>query len=411
MSEHHIGCPDNSPLKVLLWSPKGSGLHYGGPGMAAYRVYSKSDAGAFRLTLVHGYAQQINYPVFSSVFFLGEAGPGSLQMMRFIGRGKKWIAAHAKDFDVFHGLQGFHPTMVPAITARRNGLPAVVKLAAYKSDLSDKPGLRHSFLKSASTRRRWAASLDAVVATSSDIAEELLSYGVPESRIARIPNGVDTDQFFPPLSQDDVQKSRLALGWPERPTLLFVGGINQRKRPHLLIDVIAQAAVSGSGPAADCQVVLIGPADEPRYLESIRIRAKQLGVSERVIIEPFRADINLAYQAADAFALLSRSEGMPNALLEAMASGLPSIVTAFSGARDIISDGVNGRIVSISEQDSSSIGGEGVAMASEALVEALSKEGRAMGSRAAVDVRDRFSAYVVARMYEKLFRSIISGNR
>jgi glycosyltransferase involved in cell wall biosynthesis len=247
------------------------------------------------------------------------------------------LRRHAQEFDVFHGLSGYLVTLQPAILAQQLGLPAVVKLIAWQADMADKQVWKQ-WLGVSRRRRQRLSELDALIAISPAIADELEQYGVSPDRIARIPNGVDV-QLYQPCA-DDAERSTLRsqLGWRDVPTVLFAGGINQRKRPDLLIEALGRR----SGTGSDWQLVLAGPPDDPQLIQRMQQRAVELGVSDRVAWLGSCEDMASLYRAADLFCLPSRLEGLPNSVLEAMASGIPAMVTPIPGSIDLVDDGVSG---------------------------------------------------------------------
>ncbi len=391
--EHQTG--EKNPIRVILWSYKGSGLHYGGPGMSAYRLYSKAEAGRFRLELVHGWPEQAQTPLFEEQHLISPlSNLGPRPQWRFIRKGIRWLKASARRFDVFHGLQGFHLTIRPAFEAERLGLPAVIKLGAYRTDLADKPGWR-AWLNLPRRRRRLAIQLSGMIAISEAIAQELLGYGFPESKIARIPDGVDTDQFHP-ATADERRSLRCQLNLKELPTFLFVGGIAPRKNPMVMVEAIGLLKRHG----IECQLVIVGPDHDPAYTMAVKERANDLGVRDLVVWFGFTADIAPLYRIADVYGLPSSQEGLPNALLEAMASGLPSIVTPISGSTDVVSDGKTGML-----------------MVAEAgpIAESLSTYvtdptlARLHGSAARQLMEQRYSVVAVLAAHERLFRRVMSG--
>src|SRR5690606_11381961 len=120
----------SAKLRVLLWSPKGSGLHYGGPGMAAYKLYSTASPTYWRADLAHGYKKQPHYPVFNKEVLIAPLRRNATSKLRFLRRARSWLKDNYQDYDVFHGLQGVHATVLPALWAQELGMPAAVKLAA-----------------------------------------------------------------------------------------------------------------------------------------------------------------------------------------------------------------------------------------------------------------------------------------
>lgn len=384
------------PISVLLWSLAGAGLQYGGPGMTAYRMYRLASEDRLRITLAHGVANQQDNAPFVATHRVSPFKAGSaISQIRFLLSAKRWLTEHASEFDVFHGLQGFDVTVRPALVSERCGVPAVVKLAQHNHDLADKPGLR-SLLGLAARRREAIARLSGIIAISQAIHDELLEIGIPESKIARISNGVDTDHFVPPGTESERAQVRSELGWPDRKTIVFSGAVIRRKRPHLLVHALAHAVKS----EIDAQLALVGPEMDAEYASEIRGLAGELKVDDRLIWTGFVGTVAPYLQAADVFALLSAKEGMPNALLEAMASGLPSVVTAISGTTDLIEDGLHGRLVEPTTE-----------MVSPAILGYLADDSlkSAAGSAARRRVEAQFSARAVLAAHERLFKRLMHG--
>ena len=146
----------------------------------------------------------------------------------------------------------------------------------------------------------------AVVANSPVIEAQLVErYGVPRGRITVLPNGVDERHFFP----RDRAEARRRLGLPaERPILAFVGHLNERKGPLRVLDAIRGRPEIGA--------VFLGRGPQ-------RPEGPQVLHADAVPHE----DVPLWLSAADLFVLPTLDEGCSNALLEALACGLP-IVTS-----------------------------------------------------------------------------------
>jgi len=312
----------------------------------------------------------------------------------FITKGRRRVRQIARRFDVFHGLAGYSLTIEAAVAAERHGLPAVVKLAGSRGELVDKPGWR-KWLALPKRRRQQINELSAVVAISTAIRDELLEYGFPEGRIACIPNGVDVS-LFKPCDASRKQELRSSLGLDDAPVVLFVGNVIPGKGPHLLVDAIKGLKSRN----IECQLLLVGPESDVGYMAEIRDRLLQYGLERKLKWLPFVRDIASIYQAADVFVLPSRSEGMPNAMLEAMSSGLPCIGTRISGVVDLITDGVHGRLVERSSQD-----------IANAVYQYICDQAEAMSHGAAARRRvvERFSTQTVVAAYENLFRNILAG--
>jgi glycosyltransferase involved in cell wall biosynthesis len=181
------------------------------------------------------------------------------------------------------------------------------------------------------------------------------------------------------------------------PTLLFVANITKRKRPILLIEALGLLRRQG----IHCQLVLAGPVGRHNgYADMMRERARQCGIEEQVIWHGYTPDIAPLYRAADCFALPSEAEGMPNSLLEAMASGLPCVVTKASGVADLVTDHRDGLIVA---PDAAAI--------AEAVSYFLEDESasEAYGAAAKQRMVQSFSADSVLRAHLKLFDAVLHG--
>lgn len=385
----------SSPIRVLLWSVKGSGLHYGGPGTNAFRLYRSAAPGRFDVTLAHGWPDQQPYDLFKAQHQVGTFSQSTLGQLRFVRDARRWMADHASEFDVFHGLQGFQATVSPALVAKRRGLPAVIKLAAHLTDLADKPQLRHRLLRVIHRRRRLVRRLDAIIAISRDIQQEMRSYGIPASQVVLIPNGVDADRFTPATPEERIAE-RDRLGWHQHPTLLYVGGLTDRKRPALMVKVLAELIRRGH----DAQLIFAGPDSDPACAVTVRRLVDELNVSDRTRFLGHTEDVAAVYRASDVYALMSSNEGMPNALLEAMSSGLACIATNISGSRDLIEDDRNGRIC---EPE--------LAPTTEAVAAYFDDPtlAAAHGAAARATVEQHYSTQHVLDQHERLFRLLMSG--
>lgn len=349
--------------RIVLWSAKGSTTrYYGGPGIGSYRLYRVRDHQATTLTLAHGSRlqpddrevfdeQALVYPL----FFLGggaaAAAPGQAELVRnpyehvvrkvmFALKARAWVTANARRFDVFHGLGAHIDTLAPATRAESCGLPAVISTVIEEeltlgSPLSRLIGVHR-------WRLRMLPGLSALVAISREIRERLIGLGVPEDKIVELPLcGVDTVEFRPLAAAEGKGDARRALGLADRPTCIFAGHVVPRKRPDLLIPAIAKAARRG----IDCQLVLAGPEEDGAYCQRMREDAERLGVSDRIVWLGFTQRMSELLRASDTLALPSTSEGLPGVVMEAMASGIPCVYTNISGARDLIDDGRDGRII------------------------------------------------------------------
>jgi len=250
-----------------------------------------------------------------------------------------WHVIHHRDeYDIVH-LHGAYRRAIPIVAAARLvRLPVVVKMSMMGTD-------------DPSTTRNWRFGdllmkalrhADAVVAITDELAQSYLQAGLPEEHLVRIPNGVDTSRFHPVDGVTRVQLRRELELPPNAPVVLFVGVVNPRKG----VDRLLQAWPPVQSQWPEAVLLLVGPVPAsrsapPDVVETLRSRATQY----RIRILGQQAAVERFYQAADLFVLPARMEGLPNALLEAMACGLPVVASALPGVSEVIQDGVNGLLL------------------------------------------------------------------
>jgi glycosyltransferase involved in cell wall biosynthesis len=189
----------------------------------------------------------------------------------------------------------------------------------------------------------WAfCRADLYLSVSPGLSRAYLAAHLPPSRLRQVCNAVDTDRFRPAApGERDALRRELRLPCDE-PLVLFVGYFGRDKRPDLLYEAWAESGVASA-------LVLVGATRpsyrevDPALAEAIRHRAERDGRLERLFfVEQSRA-IDKYFRAADVYVLPSVREGLPIALLEAMACGLPCIATRLPGSTDvIIEDGTTG---------------------------------------------------------------------
>ena len=157
----------------------------------------------------------------------------------------------------------------------------------------------------------------------------------PHVNITLVPNGVDLAAFSPAPMGD---------GGSLR--VICVARLIERKGQHQLIEAVKRLVDDG----LDVTLDLIGTGDA---LEVNRQQAERLGVAERVRFAGYvpREDIAAHYAAAHVFVLPSYNEGMSVATLEAMAAGLPVIITRTGGTAELVEEGVNGLTFDWAEVD------------------------------------------------------------
>ena len=243
---------------------------------------------------------------------------------------------------------------------------------------------------------RWVDRLlnwwltDAVIYVSSGVYEEALRMGLaPPGRAVVVSNGIDLSRYeaAPP---DDL-RSQMAVP-PGAMVLSCVARLSEQKG----IDVLLRAAARLGCDVGEWRMWLIGDGPERAALET---RADELGLASRVCFLGYRDDVADLLMASDIFVLASRYEAMPMAVVEAMAAGLPCVVTDVGENPRLVQHGVTGLVVKPEDAD-------GLATALGALLTDPARC-RAMGDVA----RRRASEFSVERMVrqtEQVYAAVLA---
>lgn len=185
--------------------------------------------------------------------------------------------------------------------------------------------------------------LQTVMPVSSLVQEELLrQYDFLENKILINPPGVDLERFsiLDPLKCR--QEILLRYGWSQKDIIVLFVSMNFRlKRLDLVLK--SMAFVSGKEKKnSNLKLLVVGKGDEKRF----KRLARDMGISKQVIFAGVTREVEKYYMAADIFAMPSSFDTFGLVVLEAMAAGLPVIISKSVGARDLVKQGLNGFILS-----------------------------------------------------------------
>jgi glycosyltransferase involved in cell wall biosynthesis len=289
---------------------------------------------------------------------------------------------------VYFLMQGLHlATGVPVARLLRK--PIVMKFSG--SGLITR--MRESWVGRLELRwlSRWAKR---VMILNSGIAEEGRQGGLPAELLLWMPNPVDTDEFAP-ASPEERCRLRAEAGLDQdAPVVVYVGRLAPEKELPSLLD----AFVHVLGQKPDALLILVGDGPDRAALVE---RAAKLGIDSQVRVtgRVSAAAVPQWLQCSDVFTLVSSLEGFPCSLVEAMAAGLPSVVSDIPGNRQLITADVNGWIVP--QGDSLALAGEIVKLLSDPSMRAR------MGGAARQLVVENYATERVIDRYEKLFSEAI----
>ena len=228
-----------------------------------------------------------------------------------------------------------------------------------------------------------------VICVSDDLLEACLAAGVPAKNCILLENGIDATEYARTRSASE---AKAALGLP---TAGFVIGGVGRLSPEKGFDVLVRSLHALVARGLDARVVIVGEGDARPDLERL---AAEIGLSDRVHLVGWQADVRGYFEAMDVFALSSLREGLPNVVLEAMAMEAPVVSTRVNGVPRLIQDGRNGFLV-----DAGDINGLTAALANLLANDGLRATFRAEGRRT-VETRYSFATRMqrLKNLYDEL---------
>jgi len=271
------------------------------------------------------------------------------------------------------------------VAARWAGVPRVV---VSKRSLPDYK-MGHPFLKRLES---WGNRLSDVVMVNSDAVRREIERAERfcEGKIRRIYNGVGPIEAW---DRERVVSFRRREGLPiQSPVAVCVSNFFEYKGHEELVKAAARLA----GKLPELTYVLIGR--DAGSLETTRALARDLGVLERFRFLGARSDIPDFLRAADLFVHPSHQEGFSNAILEAMAAGLPVVACDVGGNPEAIVDGVTGRLVPLRDPTT-------LATAMAEILGDLGK-GRSMGEAGRKRAGEQFSLDRMVREIEEMYESM-----
>lgn len=225
--------------------------------------------------------------------------------------------------------------------------------------------------------------IDRVISLGNSTTKELISLGIPEEKIVYIPNAFDSS-YAQEIQKDDKENR-----------VLFVGRLEYEKAPDVLLK--AWQIVLKDHP--DAELIMLGDGKERAELKGLLI---EFGISDSVKMKGTVNNVRDYLLEASVFVLPSRIEGVPIAMLEAMAAGVPVVVTPVGDIPDIIKDSENGIFVKPDDI-------EGLA---ETISELLShpEKRKSLAKKAQTTVRD-FSIDKAGKKYIELYKELLNEKK
>lgn len=301
-----------------------------------------------------------------------------------------WLLTHS-GWDLLHCSGFSYHAVLPLLVAKLKGKPVLIKTTVLGSDGAFNPG------GNPLARRLLGvyARADVIVALSQALEDDLRGRDEVRARILQIPNGVDTRHFSPDPNRAVELRKRMEL--PQDAFLVVcVAMLYPRKN---VLALVHAAARMKTRPV--CIALAGPPGPDGAYLGELHAAIESLpeGVSVRLLGALEAPELQGLLRAADAFALVSRAEGLPNALLEAMSTGAACVATDIPGSADVLAKG-GGLLVPLDDDPA-------LAHAFDTLA-ADPSERRRLGEEARSLALERYSFESVAARYREVYDSLLT---
>jgi glycosyltransferase involved in cell wall biosynthesis len=228
-----------------------------------------------------------------------------------------------------------------------------------------------------------------VVAVSRAVGDALVRRGTDRRKLDVIPNGLIASRVDLPVSSDELERWRARIGW--EPSRRTVGIVARLKDQAVVLQALDRLAIP-------IRLVLAG-AEPDSHLDRL---VRRVPSRHAVVLLPFITRVRPLYDLIELALLPSRNEGLPQALLEAMALGKPVIASAASGNLELITDHVDGRLVDPRDP----------AAWSRAIEEVLgdSQTAERLGNAARRTARETYALEHTVQRTADLYRTILRGD-
>lgn len=313
-----------------------------------------------------------------------------------------FLVVHRRKYDIFHA-NSVGPIAIATIFAGKLSRTPVVLLIPTAGDIARSQATPLSLF----TRilRRFAlpqwlwiwilSQASAIVCLSSEIITETKTYNL--DRLAhQIPNGVDLTAFQQTENTKNNLRQVLQIPTDQFPIVFYAGRLVQRKRIDVLIDAFEK--VRQIYPSAHLLIAGTGDLQSDSVEEMLKHQVEQLQLKNNVTFLGVINNVPHYLMASDIFAFPSSQEGLPNVVLEAMASGIPIVACPIGGITDILDD-ESAYLVPVGDS-------EAFANALQHIIE-YPDEAEQKAKRAQKRVEEQFSMEAVATQYEHLYQSLL----
>jgi len=327
---------------------------------------------------------------------LSAPGFGRIKMLALCFRMFREAVKIGKGVDLLHLHQGSYPAYAGIMAASVLKKPSIVKMGSAGESRFDLEILAQSF--PLGLGRQMASTIVSkatrFVLLNEQVKRDLLRWGADSDRMLAIPNGVEIPERAWTMDTKTFQE-RVLLTKPQTlhaPVFLCVGNLLERKNHALVLEAVRILKIKGIRVI----LVILGEGPHRNILEK---KADDWEIRDQLRFEGTVANVSDYLYAADGFVLPSMTEGMSNALLEAMALGLPCLVSDVPGNRAVVKENETGLVFALGNAEALADKMRSVLHDKNAMIR--------MGQAARKEMKERFAMDVVAEQYLRLYRNIL----
>lgn len=295
---------------------------------------------------------------------------------------KKIVEQEKIDLIHAHGTRANSNTFS---TAKSLGIPLIYTVHGWSFHPDQSSTVK--IIRTLSERFLVKMANQTICVSQSNLKEGLSRFPMPDAQV--ILNGINQRKFNPDQKFKDI-KAELGIA-PDAVLVGYIARITAQKEPLNFLRGLAQVPAH-----LNAKFLIVGDGDLKTEMLEL---ASSLKLNDRVIFQDFRSDIPDVLNAVDIFCLPSLWEGLPIALLEAMAMKKAIVATEIDGINDLINPSENGLLIPISSPDK-------IAEAITLLIENPELRAR-LAEQARATVREKFNVDRMTRSVEAVYRNLV----
>jgi glycosyltransferase involved in cell wall biosynthesis len=360
-------------------------LDYGGAQRQLVTLAQALDKDRFDVTVISFYSGQPLEKELdrSAVRFISLAKRGRWDLFVFLRRLIRELRATRPD--VVHGYLDI-PNLLALFTKPFVHARVVWGIRAVEIDLRQYDWLLRAAAK---LERLFARFADLIIVNSVAGFDHHAATGFPAAKMIVVPNGIDTDIFRP----DPEAGAKLRAAWGIAEYTKLIGTVGRLDRMKDL-PIFLRAAAIVTRERNDVRFVCVGTGPQS-YVLKLKELANELGLADRVLWPGARADMTAVYNALAVLVSSSLSESFPNAIGEAMACGVPCVVTDVGDSALIV--GECGIVVPPRDPDALAAG----------LLSTLETDRSEIGPKARTRIVENYSVRKMVRLAEESIVSLV----